>query len=304
MRVLHVHAPGPEPPILVRFQAKLPGVEAKLLRKGYDKGAYHGWKIFFALRHFIDVNVVNYHSALWLWRPRFIRHLDPYLAKFAGAELFFTFQGSDVRVARADLELKDFLSKTNVSVYNPDLMDFMPNAVWMPYAIDTERWSTAQRRTGPRDNLTIGYYDNPRPDIYIHQRLLPKALKLVKSKGFDVELKPCFGIPPERMEMYYDSIDLYVDIRSFGWYGDGPCEASLRNAAPITWIKEKYMYLVNSKQFFTRTQPTPEDLARTIIYLEDENVRRKAVEDAKRYVVKRHAAEKVAIEFLKWYRRT
>jgi len=83
--------------------------------------------------------------------------------------------------------------KVHFHIINPDQREFFPEATYIPDGIFPFK----------RKEFTVGFAG--RPDGY-------KGFNLIKQacEELGCTFKPALDIPPEKMQEYYDSIDLYV----------------------------------------------------------------------------------------------
>ncbi|MEP7335925.1 MAG: glycosyltransferase family 1 protein [Actinomycetota bacterium] len=147
-----------------------------------------------------------------------------------GRPVFVTFQGDDVRPS-GDAE-QDALKRRRAErfaraadglyVLNPDLLEHVPRAEFLPYAsVDPREWAPAP----PTDRGTLRVVHAPSDRDRKGTGAVVSAVEQLRSEGVDDELELVEGRPRAEARRAYERADVLVDQLVVGWYGGVAVEA-------------------------------------------------------------------------------
>jgi hypothetical protein len=161
-----------------------------------------------------------------------------------GRALFVTFQGDDVRPT-GDPEqdaLKRHRARRFVRmvdgayVLNPDLLDHVPGAEFLPYAsVDPREWTP--RPPGPTDLLRVVHAPSDRARKGTDALLL--AFQQLRAEGLPVELELVEGRTPVEARAAYARADVIVDQLVVGWYGAVAVEGMALAKPVVAYLSER-----------------------------------------------------------------
>lgn len=144
--------------------------------------------------------------------------------------VFVTFQGDDVRPS-GDPE-QDELKRRRAErfgraadglyVLNPDLLEHVPRAEFLPYAsVDPREWTPVP----PTEEGVLSVVHAPSDRGRKGTDVVVSAVEQLRSEGVDVELELVEGMPREEARKAYERADVLVDQLVVGWYGGVAVEA-------------------------------------------------------------------------------
>lgn len=124
------------------------------------------------------------------------------------------------RVAEnADLIAK---AETPVFVSTPDLLRWVPGAVWCPVVVDVERWRAATPEE-PRGARPVVVHA-PSSSWLKGTHLVEPILWRLHAEGV-IEYRQIMGVPHREMPEFYARADIVLDQFNMGSYGVAACEA-------------------------------------------------------------------------------
>lgn len=227
-------------------------------------------------------DIIHFH-----WNTVVPFGLDLPLWKRWGKKIVIHHHGDDIRGKREPL-LYSWLADA-ILVSTPDLLEWSPDAVWIPNPIDLERYPY------------IGVEEHPGPLRIVHApsdrarkgtAYVIKAVDALKKEGYDVELVLVENMPHHEAVEQYKQADIVVDQLLVGWYGVLAIECMALGKPVCVYIREDLRsYLSNHPLFYTSTSGIKDDLAKLI---EDARLRILIGEGGRKFVEKRHDYYKIA----------
>jgi len=189
---------------------------------------------------------------------------DLKLAKMLGRKVFMTLQGCDVRVSelsaarnaftpchaghcpavpvcRSTLDaqrqalIREVLPKVHrVFVLNPELVHYVPGAVFLPYAsVDVE----AIEPIWPKPDGPAVILHAPSDEGIKGSRLIVAALERLQQR-MPIEFVLVKGLPHAEAMQLYQRADLVIDQVLAGWYGGFAVEAMAMGKPVACYIRE------------------------------------------------------------------
>ncbi len=184
----------------------------------------------------------------------------------------------------------------SILVSTPDLIEWSPNAKWVPNPIDLERY----QYVGTEDhsgNLRIAHAPSDRA-VKGTEHVI-KAVKSLIEEGYDVELVLIENMPHQMAIEQYKHADIVVDQLLVGWYGVLAIECMALGKPVCVYIREDLQsYLPSSPIVNVSPKSLKEDLR---LLVEDASMRKKIGERARRFVDVTHDAKKIAKNMVEMY---
>ncbi len=188
----------------------------------------------------------------------FPNHQDiPLLARF-GKKLFFTFQGCDVRThcfaekldaqkhqhpsEKFQIRQTAFLLRyaTNAYVTNPDLLNQVPTAIFMPYgSVNYRDWTYRPRPYKQGEEVVI--FHAPTDRLVKGSDSVEAAVRQLRRNGYRVRLDLAFGIPWMQVKEKLQHAHLAIDQLMGGWYGAAAVEMMASGKPTICFLREDWM---------------------------------------------------------------
>lgn len=165
--------------------------------------------------------------------------------------VFATFQGDDVRPsgdatddARKRRRAARFAAAAaGLYVLNPDLLDHVPGAEFLPYAsVDPRAWTPVPPPAGRTLRLVHAPSDRARKgtgEIFA-------AVERLRGGGIDAELELVEGRSHGDARRAYERADVLVDQLVVGWYGGVAVEAMALGKAVVARLDERALRRVPS----------------------------------------------------------
>lgn len=296
LSVLHVGSIAGVPQVLSRAQRRL-GMKSDVLtfqphQFGYEADIYAPPSLPFPVMYaekmaYFSKIVKRYDIIHFHWNTVVPFGLDLPLWKRWGKKIVIHHHGDDIRGKREPL-LYSWLADA-ILVSTPDLLEWSPDAVWIPNPIDLERYPY------------IGVEEHPGPLRIVHApsdrarkgtAYVIKAVDALKKEGYDVELVLVENMPHHEAVEQYKQADIVVDQLLVGWYGVLAIECMALGKPVCVYIREDLRsYLSNHPLFYTSTSGIKDDLAKLI---EDARLRILIGEGGRKFVEKRHDYYKIA----------
>jgi len=123
--------------------------------------------------------------------------------------------GSDIRGGINWLKRKCLKKAKKVLVSTPDLLEILPSAAWLPNPVDTERFRPLKEHNGNKVLYFPHWYEDVR-----------KELKEICEKlGYDLTAPSAHIVPYEKMHLFLNEFDIFVDRFSIKSYSKTALEA-------------------------------------------------------------------------------
>lgn len=124
-----------------------------------------------------------------------------------------------------------------VLVSTPDLLDYVPQATWLPVAVDVPVW---------RDAAVDPPLQRERP-VVVHapsnaglkgSELIGETLRALDAEGV-IEYRELRGVRASDMPAHYGGADIVLDQFSLGIYGVAACEAMAAGRLVVSHVDER-----------------------------------------------------------------
>lgn len=247
-------------------------------------------KGLFLSKAILKYDVFHFHS-----ESLFFNYRDIALLKMLGKKVIFHFHGSEIRGKNMHPRIK--LADARL-VSSPDLLEFVPDGIWIPQPVDLEYW-TPQPSDNSKENLVLIHAPTSRN--ISGTDYITSAVEDLKKEGYRLELLLIEGMPYESLKEYYHKGDIFIDKITLGIYGTIAVEGMALKKPVCVFIQEKL--LTSYPEELPVMNTSPDNLKQNLRKLiEDENLRRKLGEQGRAYAEKYHDVRKVAEKCLSIYR--
>lgn len=142
-------------------------------------------------------------------------HSAAYASYLSGKPYILHCHGTDIREGINWLKRKCLKKAKKVLVSTPDLLEILPNATWLPNPVDTERFRPLKEHNGNKVLYFSHWYED-----------LSKELKGICEKlGYDLITHNTHVVPYEKMHLFLNEFDIFVDQFSIKSYSKTALEA-------------------------------------------------------------------------------
>jgi hypothetical protein len=100
-------------------------------------------------------------------------------------------------------------------VSTPDLLEILPNATWLPNPIDTERFKPSKTHDGNKVLYFPHWYED----------LTEKIKRICEKLNYDLTVPRSYSVPYEKMHLFLNEFDVFVDQLSIKSYSKTALEA-------------------------------------------------------------------------------
>jgi glycosyltransferase involved in cell wall biosynthesis len=273
------------------FRPSFSGFPADFILKDEEKEWTRTRRFLFFLKCLRDYDVFHFHAES-IFAAEF---KDIPLLKKLGKKVIFHFHGSEIRGKSMHPRIKSADARL---VSTPDLLQEVPDGIWIPQPVDLEYW-TPQPANGPKEKLILVHAPTSRKvsgtDYII------SAVEDLKEEGYKIELYLIEETPYDSLKEYYQKGDIFLDKVTLGIYGTFAIEGMALKKPVCVFIKDELLSLYPEELPVMNTNPDnlKQNLRRLI---EDETLRRKLGEKGRAYAEKYHDVRKVAEKCLSIYR--
>lgn len=302
--VLHIGSIAGVPQVLSRAQRRM-GLESDVLtfqphQFSYEVDIYAPprlpFPVIYAEKMISFSKVVDRYDILHFhWNTVIPFGLDLPLWKRRGKRIIIHHHGDDVRGKGESPMYSRFADAILVST--PDLLEWSPDAVWIPNPIDLERYPY------------IGVEEHPGPLRIVHApsdravkgtAYVIEAVDALKREGYDVELVLVENMPYQEAVEQYKKADIVVDQLLVGWYGVFAIECMALGKPVCVYIREELDSYLHTHPFVSTTlNRLREDIQMLVDRI---TFRRSLSEIGRRFVEQVHDSDKIARDLMiKYY---
>ncbi|WP_417554209.1 glycosyltransferase [Microbacterium sp.] len=219
------------------------------------------------IAHGTDVRLPQRHAELSALSP----YRDP--------DWYF---GKEARDAQRNIALLESLD-VPVFVSTPDLIDFVPQALWCPVVIDPSAWEDTPRVAGDGPLRVVHAPTNPRIK---GTDLIEPILTRLQDEGI-IEYRRITGVPHAEMPALFARSDVVLDQFRLGSYGVAACEAMASGCVTIAhldpWVRERVA--AQAGREVPLVEATPDTLERVLRELGgDERMRSDIARQSREFV--------------------
>ncbi|MEM5852890.1 MAG: glycosyltransferase [Candidatus Aenigmatarchaeota archaeon] len=241
------------------------------------------------------------------------KNYDAFAAKKIGKKIVFHFHGCEVRLKEhGSCSFCQKMSKSSklsliknakklsdlIIVSTPDLLDELPDAVWINNSIDIEKWKQDRKKIKEDETIKILHSASDRlvkGTVYIES-----AVEKLKKEGYNVKLLILENTPNIKVKEFLQHADISVDQLIIGWYGVFAIESMALGIPTCAYIRkdlEKHMknlpiVNVNPRNLYEKLR----------ILVEDEKLREKLGRKSIKFVIENHDSIKNAKKIIRLYK--
>ncbi|MHA2231212.1 MAG: glycosyltransferase family 4 protein [Candidatus Hodarchaeales archaeon] len=238
-----------------------------------------------------DYDVFHFH-----YRSALPGYLDLPIWKGQKKKIIIHHHGSDLRYRGEPRFCSKFADRILVST--PDLLEWSPEAVWIPNPISLENFHfTGVDHKDGSENVTIVHAPSHR-SLKGTEHLI-RAVKELKEERYKADLLLVENLPYRKAIESYKQADIVVDQLLIGWYGVFALEC-MAIGKPVC------VYIRNDLESYLPSQPVfntcPKNLLENLrILIEDCKLRRELGERGRKHVQELHDAHKITRKVTKLY---
>lgn len=324
MKILHLpRNPASEAWIISRaqrqlgYQSDIMILESKKINVGYDYnfhleiypkplkylvGALKFPAFFAKVIGKYDVFHIHYRAIL----PN---QFDATLFKDFDKKVIFHFSGCDIRLScphplcqkikDKKIKLIEIAKKItdSIIVYNPDLLEFVPEATFIPYAIDLNEWKSEKGEHKHNDEITILHAPTDR--FIKGTKFILNAINQLKKEGYKIKLLLIENVPRNKVKNYYAQSDIVVDQLVLGWYGTFAGECMALGKPVCANIREDVLKYAKGCPVVNINKENIVDKLRLLI--ENEKLRESIGKKSRKYAENVHDSIKIAEKMITLY---
>ena len=295
MKIIHVGNTAGVASTLAKYQRRVGHDVSVVVRKQHPFAGFEEnpqAHLYRPLLSFAQADVLHYHYQPWITSIMAgrIRAPDLLLMRALRKKIVFHYHGDDARG-------REIKSSVPSIVATPDLLEWVPDATWVPNPVDCEFFTPDKPAVGPK--FRVGYYGDPASGEHVPAREIESAVAELRAK-YPVEAVPAMGLRHDEMPAYYRSLTLYVDKVKIGAYSLMACEAAASGLPVIASTSKIKPYLNHGGVgFFEFSGNIAEDLRYLI---ENDETLREIARKGRDYVLATHEASKVVEQVLEVYK--
>ena len=128
-----------------------------------------------------------------------------------------------------------------ITVSTPDLLEFEPDAMWLPQAVDLDYIRTGAAQEQPafqREDDTIYIVHPPSASHLKGTRFIERAVQRLQTKGLKIKLIHLTGMPHKVILATLAAADLVIDQVLIGIYGVVAVEAMALGKPTLCYLRE------------------------------------------------------------------
>jgi hypothetical protein len=129
-----------------------------------------------------------------------------------------------------------------VFVSTPDLLDFLPDATWLPVVVDPAPWCRAAMRPPLARKRAVVVHAPSRRGLKGSEAIAP-ALRALDAEGL-IEYREVTGVPAAEMPALYGDADIVLDHFVMGGYGVAACEAMAAGRVVLGHVSARHRDVV------------------------------------------------------------
>mgnify|MGYP000952579131 CR=1 FL=1 len=122
-----------------------------------------------------------------------------------------------------------------VFVSTPDLLQWLPSAIWLPVVVDPEKWRVSHP-TPRGDRRPVVVHAPSQPWLKGTDRV-EEVLRRLEEEGL-LEYRQLVGVPHASMPDFYADADIVLDQFALGIYGVAACEAMAAGRLVMSHVDE------------------------------------------------------------------
>lgn len=242
---------------ILSYQKHLFGYEADFCYPIVSRYPFDHIKKFLIFSKFVSkYDVYHFHV-----RTLLPKGIDSIIWKILQKRLIVHHHGSELRFTGEKYIYSKFADKILVST--PDLLEWSPNAIWLPNPIDTREYEFIEPNYQPH-KLKILHAPSSRETK--GTEFVLQAIYNLKKDGYDIEFVLLENVSHEEVLRQIQLSDIIVDQLIFGWYGMFSIEAMCMGKPVLCYIKKDLIdkYCQNLPILNTDSKVIYENIAKLI----------------------------------------
>ena len=233
-------------------------------------------------------------------RSRLPFNVDVPFLRWSGKRIIAHYHGDDIRGKRENAFMKGFAHSKLVST--PDLLTYVPEAVWIPNPMDMSIYETYAQEPGASERGPVHIVHAPTASEAKGTRYVLEAIEGLRHQGYEIRLSLIEHAPHSEVLQALSGADIVVDQIALqaGWYGVFACEAMAYKKPVCVYIQDdlEQKYLP-SRPVMNINPSNMTDRLRSLI--EDRELRLDLAQRGYDYVKEVHDAVKVTKKVLEFY---
>jgi len=228
-------------------------------------------------------------------------NLDVPFLKASGKQILAHYHGGDIREKRLNILMKRFADAKFVST--PDLLAYVPEAVWIPNPIDISSCESYAEKPDTAEAGIIHIVHAPTNRQIKGTKYILEAVENLRQRGYNIKLSIIEKAPHSQVLRTLSRADVVVDQIAMkgGWYGIFACEAMALKKPVCVYIRD------DLEQEYLPSKPVmnidPSNLIETLKFLIDNGEFRLDLgQKGYSYVKEVHDAAKVTRRIMEFYK--
>ncbi|MCJ7445379.1 MAG: glycosyltransferase family 4 protein [Methanotrichaceae archaeon] len=296
MRVLHIGNIASVPQELSKAQRKL-GLKSDVISFQphafkYEVDIYRPTKLPFPLKYAERLGSLytiaeSYDIFHFHWSSAVPFGIDLPIWKRLGKKIVLHHHGDDIRQRGEAFFYSKFAN--HIFVSTPDLLEWSPNAIWIPNPIDLQKlqYIGAKEHSG---SLRVVHAPSDRTVKGTDHVI--RAIGELKKEGYNVEMVLIENQSYHEAISQYGKADIAVDQLLVGWYGVFAIECMALGKPVCVYIKKDLESLLSASALINTSVDNLKENLR--ILLEDSALRKKIGLRARNFVEQSHDSNKIA----------
>jgi len=218
----------------------------------------------------------------------FWRSLDLPILKLLGKKVVIHFHGSEIRNSNGIARRNFYFLQRNSHkfvVATPDLLEFVPGAIYLPDSVDEGWFSKEEESKKGREEFVIVHAPTSRA-LKGTKHIIAACVGL-KKRGYRIKLILLEQINRQEIRRFYEKADVFVDQLLIGWYGVAAIENMALGNPVIAYIDR------DLKKEFAPDLPIINATKETIEGILEDLIKRKSYLNSQRkmfrdYTIKNH----------------
>jgi glycosyltransferase involved in cell wall biosynthesis len=154
-----------------------------------------------------------------------------------------------------------------VIVSTPDLLDFVPDADYIPNPVDASAWKVAPAADADQQGQSTGWVVAHAPSNRAIKgtKHLEAAVAALQAEGLPVRLKLLEGLSQDELRRECSKADLVVDQVLVGWYGVFTLEMLAMGKPVVVYLRPDLLQIERDLPVATANPTTLHDVLRDLL---------------------------------------
>lgn len=223
-------------------------------------------------------------------------YLDLPLWKLFGKIIIIHYHGSDIRNKKNSCIVNRYAD--NIFVSTPDLLEWVPDAIWVPNPKATEGYSAPDVSNEQKtDSIIIAHAPTNR-DVKGTQYIVD-AVDHLRQEGLKIELRVLEGLPHDQVIREFSKADIIIDQLLLGWYGVVTIEGMSLKKPVCVYIRDDLTRFIPKDALINCNPETIYAVLKTII--NNKNLLNNVAATGYKYVCQYHNVEGITKNIIARY---